>query len=93
MGNNMFLEPGTFATIHIMPKGNKGTSVIEMKNIIVTNSAGQSLPLTYDSAKVTVENVNTFEEEEKGTKKAGYNSALLLLSAIFCMQILKRMLR
>ena len=92
MGDDMLLAPGSFATISLNSKEEKGLTYIEMKNVIITNSTGASLPVTINNAKVIIGDVETFTANEETTQsqQSGQNTTIPLIFAIMCLYFVKR---
>ncbi|WMW21535.1 cohesin domain-containing protein [Methanolobus mangrovi] len=92
MGDDMLLAPGNFATITLSSKGVAGITYIEMKNVIITNSTGASLPVTINNAKVIIGDVetSTANEETTQSQQSGQNTIIPLVFAIMCLYFVKR---
>lgn len=89
MGDDMSLDPGTFLNIVLASKNNSGIATIEINNLVITNSAGDSLEVTVNNAKVNVGDVN---EETSQSQQSGQNTLIPLVCAIICLYFVKRKL-
>jgi hypothetical protein len=97
MGDDMMLDKGVFATITLQAKNSSGIAKLEMKNVVITNSAGDDLPITVTNADITVGDVklnaqdtdmkNTTDEE---SPKTGQNSAIIAIMAMCCLYLIRR---
>lgn len=89
MGNDMLLKPSTFATVTLISKNTAGITDIEMRNVVITNSAGESLQVTVKNAKVIVGDVTAVaanqDDAEKESKQSGQNSLIPLAFAMMCL--------
>jgi Cohesin domain. len=92
MGDDMLLGPENFATITLVSKDEAGITDIEMKNVIITDSTGASLPVTINNAKVIVGDVETptANEETAQSQQSGQNTIIPLVFAIMCLYFVKR---
>ena len=68
-----------------------------MKNVVITNSAGDNLPLTITNAEIAVGDVELEAEEidmeaasQEESQKTGQNSAILAIIAMCCVYILRK---
>ena len=59
LGKSNITTPGIFANINLVALNKSGTSVFELSNVIVSNSEGQSLPITVTNGNVDVGDVTT----------------------------------
>lgn len=97
MGDDMMLDKEVFATITLQAKNSSGIAKLEMKNVVITNSAGDDLPITVTNADITVGDVklnaqdtdmkNTTDEE---SPKTGQNSAIIAIMAMCCLYLIRR---
>lgn len=94
MGNDMSLDPGTFLNIALTSKNNSGIATIEINNLVITNSAGDSLEVTVNNAKVNVGDVEVelVNEETSQSQQSGQNTLIPLVCAIICLYFVKRRL-
>ncbi|WP_342303940.1 cohesin domain-containing protein [Methanolobus sp. ZRKC5] len=92
MGDDMSLESGTFLNITLASKNNSGIAVIEINNVVITNSAGDSLEVTVNNAKVNVGDVEVEDvnEETSQSQQSGQNTLIPLVCAIMCLYFVKR---
>ncbi|MBP1910077.1 cohesin domain-containing protein [Methanolobus bombayensis] len=97
MGDDTMLEPDIFATITLHSKEKSGVAILEMKNVIITNSAGDSLETKITNAEIIVGDVEvttpesgaeTETEEESVT--TGQNSSIIALIALCCLYIVRK---
>ena len=96
MGDDMLLDREVFATIKLQAKDNSGVSSFEMKNVVITNSAGDNLPITLTNAEIAVGDAELEPQEidmgaasEKESPKTGQNSAILAIIAMCCVYIFR----
>ncbi|MDK2825415.1 MAG: hypothetical protein PWQ44_591 [Methanolobus sp.] len=97
MGDDMMLDKEVFATITLQAKNSFGIAKLEMKNVVITNSAGDDLPITVTNADIAVGDVklnaqdtdmkNTTDEE---SPKTGQNSAIIAIMAMCCLYLIRR---
>jgi hypothetical protein len=96
MGNDMMLEPDIFATITLQSKEKSGIANLEMKNVVITNSAGDDLPITVANAEIVVGDVELSSQETdieataEESPKTGQNSAIIAIMAMCCLYLIKR---
>ncbi|WP_406660515.1 cohesin domain-containing protein [Methanolobus sp. ZRKC3] len=93
MGKETILEPGTFASIEFSAGDVAGISEIELNNVIVSNSAGASLPVEINNGKVLIGDVredlpDVAAESPDEAESAGQNSLLISAFAIVCLTLL-----
>jgi hypothetical protein len=92
IGKEMMLEPADFASIEFNSKDKAGISQITLKNVLVTNSTGTSLPVELNNGKVLIGDVKEEIPEDAGaqddSKSAGQNSLLISAFAIVCISFL-----
>ena len=94
MGEDRMLEPGTFATLTINSGNISGVTNLEMNKVTITNSEGDSLPVTINNAEIIVGDVETVTDgqESKGSEspQTGQNSLIPLIFAMMCLFFVKR---
>ncbi|MDY0386031.1 MAG: cohesin domain-containing protein [Methanolobus sp.] len=90
MGNDMLLDPGTFLNIALSSKNNSGIATIEINNLVITNSAGDTLEVTVNNAKVNVGDVKDVNEERSQSQQSGQNTLIPLVCAMICLYFVKR---
>lgn len=92
MGDDILPESGTFLNIALTSKDNSGIAVIEINNVMITNSAGDKLKVSVDNAKVNVGDVRVEDsnEETAQSQQAGQNTLIPLVCAIMCLYFVKR---
>ncbi len=97
MGDDRHLEDGTFATITLRSKDERGITKLRMDNVVITNSAGEKLPVTVNSADIVVgdaADMNTIgeesNEEDTGSPKTGHNSLHMLTLIFICLCFAER---
>lgn len=93
IGKEMILEPATFAIIELEARNKAGISEITLKNVIVTNSTGASLPIEVNNGKLLVGDVeeeitDSSTEAQDQSKSAGQNSMIISVFAIMCLSFL-----
>jgi hypothetical protein len=95
MGDDMMLDRDVFTTITLQAKDNSGISELEMKNVVITNSAGDNLDATITNAEIAVGNVeiNTHEsngETEEKSPATGQNSVVFAIVAMACVYVVRK---
>ncbi|WP_407355351.1 cohesin domain-containing protein [Methanolobus sp. WCC5] len=95
IGNEILPDPGTFATITLNSKDNTGIAELEMRNVIVSNSAGDSLPVIVNSAQIIIGDIEIDDDKKaenaiEESQSSGQNSLIYLLLAIMCLYFLKK---
>jgi hypothetical protein len=96
MGDDTMLDRDVFATIKLQAKDNSGITGLEMKNVVITNSAGDKLPVTIINSEIAVGDVEMETQEidmettsEEESPKTGQNSAIIAIVAMCCVYILR----
>jgi len=92
IGKEMILDPGIFASVEFEAGDSSGISEITLKNMILSNSTGVSLPLEVNDGKVLVGDVEeeipeSFDAKDR-EKSAGQNGFLISIFAILCISFL-----
>ena len=59
LGKSNVNTPGIFVNINLVALNKSGTSAFELSNVIISNSEGQSLPITLTNGNVNVGDVTT----------------------------------
>jgi PGF-pre-PGF domain-containing protein len=59
LGKSNITTPGIFVNIDLVALNNSGTCTFEMSNVIISNSAGQSLPITVINGNADIGDVTT----------------------------------
>ncbi len=59
LGKSNITTPGIFVNIDLVALNNSGTCTFEMSNVIISNSAGKSLPITVSNGNADVGDVTT----------------------------------
>ncbi|WMW26195.1 cohesin domain-containing protein [Methanolobus sediminis] len=97
MGDDMILDREAFATVTLQAKNNSGLANLEMKNVVITNSEGDKLPVTVTNAEIAVGDVELTTPKtdmettaEEKSPKTGQNSALIAIMAMCCLYFIKR---
>ncbi|SFM66628.1 cohesin domain-containing protein [Methanolobus profundi] len=96
IGDDLQLNPGTFATITLSSKGNAGITEMGLKNVIITNSAGEKLPVNIKKATLTIGDVETVAEEQEDIeigaeeKQTGQNTLIPVIFALMSLYFIKR---
>ncbi|WP_340820218.1 cohesin domain-containing protein [Methanolobus sp. WCC4] len=96
LGNDMPLDPGTFATITFSSKEISGVTEVEMKNVILTNSAGEKLPVNINNAMLAIGDAEIIAEEQEeieatsDSQQTGQNTLVPLVFALMCIYFIKR---
>lgn len=96
IGEDMPLEAGTFATVTLSSKENSGVADIEMSNVIITNSAGEELPVSVSNVKLVIGDAEIVAEGQEDmqtgseSQQTGQNTLVPLVFALMCLYITKR---
>jgi hypothetical protein len=96
MGDDTMLDRDVFATITLKAKDNSGITDLEMQNVVITNSAGDDLPITVTNAEIAVGDVELITQETdmettaEESPKTGQNSAIIAIMAMCCLYFIKR---
>jgi PGF-pre-PGF domain-containing protein len=59
LGKSNITTPGIFANINLVALNKSGTCTFELSNVIISNSAGQSLPITVSNGNADIGDVTT----------------------------------
>lgn len=90
MGDDILLEPGVFATVTLHSMNSSGIAHLEMRNVVITNSTGNSLPATINNADIAIGDVELVPPEtgtEEESPKTGQNTAIVTIFAMICLYI------
>lgn len=97
MGNDMLLESGVFATVTLQSMNSSGIADLEMRNVVITNSTGKSLPAIVGNAEIAIGDVELVSREsementgEEESEKTGQNSAIIAIVAMACLYIVRK---
>ncbi|WP_292463758.1 cohesin domain-containing protein [Methanolobus sp.] len=69
LAEETLLDAGTFASIEFSAVGKSGITRIELRNVTVTNSSGEKLPIVINNSRVLVGNV----KDPEATQQAGHS--------------------
>jgi len=78
LGKNMVATPGTLATIHISSTNSSGICKLQLSNVVVSNSSGDSIPTTVIDGTVQIEDISTspVEKTSSGGSSGGGAASL-----------------
>ncbi|MDG6244195.1 MAG: cohesin domain-containing protein [Methanolobus sp.] len=94
IGDEILPGPGAFATIALSSKDSIGIAELEIMDVLISNSAGDSLPVTIENAQIMIGDVNASGDEQlkqsNESQRSGQNSLITLVFAMVCLYLLKR---